>query len=164
MRNKLLLFALLVPAIAFCILLANPASTLAQDNKQQEMIEMHRNQNRVRSLKGSIDALKKELETRYAKKKTSRVYDKKAGKMNETEIVDRKQPTLYDKATQIVIPWLEKDFEEEKDITAQIEKGETLEAFLQHMKKIFGSDTEKLEKKLKKEEDPQTLYDLILAA
>lgn len=150
-------------AFACCLSLATAPVARAQEGTADEQIALHRKKNTVRSLEGSIDALKKELQIRYAKEKTSRVYDKKEGKMTETQIVDRKQPILYDKATEVVIPAYEKAFKDETDWDAKIQKGKKLEAFLQRMKDLFGKDTEKLEKKIKKVNDPDALHDLIMA-
>ena len=153
----------LVPVLGLLLVLLAPAPMWAQDATAEDQIARHRLQNRVRALEGSTEALKKELQIRYNKEKTSRTHDKKTGTTTEVQIVDRKQPILYDKAIQVALPMLEKAFRDEKNLEAKIKHGEKLEAFLQRMKDLFGTDTEKLEKKLKKETDPQVVHDLIMA-
>ncbi len=151
----------LIPVLGVLLLAAAPLR--AQEGTAEDQIARHRLQNRVRALEGSTEALKKELQMRYNKEKTSRTHDKKTGTTTEVQIVDRKQPVLYDKAIQVALPPLEKAFREETNLEAKIKHGEKLEAFLQRMKDLFGTNTEKLEKRLKKETDPKVVHDLIMA-
>jgi hypothetical protein len=134
------------------------APLFAQDSTAK--IEAFRKQNRIRSIETDIPAKLKDVDARFAKKEILKETDSKTGKTTQKEVINYRQQPIYDKGM-LVHKELFAAFQTEKNPDAKIAKGEAVLAFLNKMIALYGKDTEKLEKQLKKEKDTAKIKALI---
>jgi hypothetical protein len=151
---------IIVSLIAACLAVTSLPTFAQEDSKQKTEVDAFRKTNRIRSLAVDIGIKKKEVEERYAKKKVSREYDEKTKQMIEKPIVDLKQPMVYEKGM-LLFEERFKQYNDETDTDKKIAAGESALKTLAKMVEIFGTDTEKLEKSLKKAKNSAQIAQLL---